>query len=171
MYRWRAKVCSCSLKLGLTKGWRFCLSAVIYLPLAWSRMRPSSFKKTSSLKKCSEVCIRWFGGQKQERNSLIQSFSGCTGLTETFRLGTTFRNTLSFEKLLPGQAFIPFQARWGSYSSRQLSCPHWCAKWDSAASPWKNKPLGSFAASDDTASHTTVSAPWASVRKLLFIFW
>ena len=35
--------------------------------------------------------------------------------------------------------------------------------------PWKNSPLGCLVAAGDTASHTTVSAPIASVRSLFFI--
>ncbi len=36
--------------------------------------------------------------------------------------------------------------------------------------PWKKRPLGCLLAASDMASHTTVSAPWASVRSLFFIF-
>lgn len=36
--------------------------------------------------------------------------------------------------------------------------------------PWKKRPLGCLLAASDIASHTTVSAPWASVRSLFFIF-
>jgi len=37
--------------------------------------------------------------------------------------------------------------------------------------PWKKLPLGVAGAALDRASHTTVSAPWATVRKRSPIIW